>query len=152
VRAKRYVRAGGAFGQLLLVAVLTLGVFVMHTLGHPEEHSGTAMSTTSHAASDTSRTAPTAPHAAPHDAGPAAAPADPAAHSAATHEPPTAMDMLSLCVAVLFGAWALASLLRSAFARRGEWPAHLLGRLAAALRPDPPPRGPDLTQLSVLRL
>ncbi|MFD7455853.1 MULTISPECIES: DUF6153 family protein [unclassified Streptomyces] len=138
MRAKRYVRAGGAFGQLLLVAALTLGVFVMHTLGHPEEHSGTAMSATSHAA--------------PHDARPAAAPADPAAHSAATHEPPTGMDMLSLCVAVLFGAWALASLLRSAFVRHGEWLARLLGRLAAALRPNPPPRGPDLTQLSVLRL
>jgi hypothetical protein len=138
---------------LLLVAALTLGVFVMHTLGHPEEHSATAMSAMEMSGTTMSGTAmSTTSHAAPHDAGPASGTADPSAHPADTHEPPTAMDMLSLCVAVLFGAWALASLLRSAFARRGERPAPLLSRPAAALRPDPPPRGPDLTRLSVLRL
>ncbi|WAZ24710.1 DUF6153 family protein [Streptomyces cinnabarinus] len=133
MRANRYVRAGSALGQLLLVVVLALGVFVMHTVGHPEESS-------SHSGMQN------ASHAAPMD--------HPAAHDpdgSSTHEPAMPMDMASLCVAVLFGAWVLAALLRSAFTRHGEWLARLLAQVASVLRPNPPPRGPDLTQLSVLR-
>lgn len=145
MRASRYVRAGGAFGHLLLVAVLAFGVFAMHTMGHPDgSSSDSAMSTTaSHvsAMSDTAAQDPMGSHA-----------ADPT-DSSFTHAPGmAAMDMLSLCVAVMFGAWVLATLLRSAFARHQEWLARLLAQAIAVLRPDPPPRGPDLTQLSVLRL
>jgi hypothetical protein len=63
-----------------------------------------------------------------------------------------AMDMVSLCVAVMFGAWALTALLRRALARRPDWLAKLLAEAPVMLRPNPPPRGPDLTELSVLRL
>ncbi|CCK26814.1 hypothetical protein BN159_2435 [Streptomyces davaonensis JCM 4913] len=133
MRASRYVRAGGALGQLLLVVVLALGVFVMHTVGHPEDSAHEGMRSTSHAA-------PPMEH-----------PATDEPAGSSTHEPAMPMDMASLCVAVLFGAWVLAALLKSAFTRHGEWLARLLAQVAAVLRPNPPPRGPDLTQLSVLR-
>ena len=47
--ASRTVRAGGALGHLLLVAVLALGVFAMHGMGHPRESSHSAMGTASQA-------------------------------------------------------------------------------------------------------
>ncbi|MGV9454481.1 DUF6153 family protein [Streptomyces sp. NPDC003635] len=140
----RRVRAGGALGHLLLVAVLTFGIFAMHTMGHPEESSGAAMSTASHASA-----ADTGAQATPH-AG-ASAHTD-SSTEASSHESGMAMDMASLCVAVLFGAWVLAALLKSAFARHQEWLARLRAQVGAVQRPNPPPRGPDLTQLSVLRL
>ncbi|GAA3807423.1 hypothetical protein FNH04_36955 [Streptomyces phyllanthi] len=149
MKAGRYVRAGGALGHLLLVVVLALGVFAMHSVGHPRDASG-------HSASHTG----TPDRAAPAGHGPMDAPAFTVTgshatgptDSPATHPPAMAMDMLSLCVAVLFGAWALAALLKSAFARDQDRWARLLARIAAALRPGPPPRRPDLTSLSVLRL
>ncbi|MBC2901918.1 DUF6153 family protein [Streptomyces cupreus] len=128
MRASRYVRAGGALGQFLLVVVLALGVFVMHTVGHPEDSSHSGMRTASHAA-----------------------PMDHPADGSSTHEPAMPMDMASLCVAVLFGAWVLAALLKSAFTRHRDWLARLLAQVAAVGRPNPPPRGPDLNRLSVLR-
>lgn len=145
--ASPYVRTGGALGHLLLVVVLALGIFAMHSTGHPDESPGSAMSTASHAS--------------PMDAGAAAdvvmdAPAsmspDHSADSSSAHQPAMSMDMASLCVAVLFGAWAVAALLKSAFARHREWLARLLAQVTVATRPHPPPRSPDLTQLSVLRL
>lgn len=152
MRASRTVRAGGALGHLLLVVVLALGVFAMHSMGHPQEPSLSAMGSASHPTSGSAdmahdtRSAPAVPAA---DAGRhATEPAD----SRATHGPAMAMDMLSLCVAVLFGAWVVAALLRSAFARHQEWLPELLAGVAVVLRPDPPPRQPDLTRLSVLRL
>ncbi|MED7827378.1 hypothetical protein, partial [Streptomyces chiangmaiensis] len=108
-------------------------------------------------------TASHAPEAALDD-GPAAHAADSAAaltdarrvkspeHSSSTHVPLMAMDMLSLCLAVMLGAWVLATLLRSALARHPDWLARLLAQAPVLLRANPPPRGPDLTQLSVLRL
>jgi hypothetical protein len=156
MRASRYVRAGGALGHLLLVVVLALGVFAMHSMGHPDDSSGSAMGTASHAGR-VQEDAPAASHEpmsvlAVADTGmPGHTTTDPV-DSSSTHEPGMAMDMTSLCVAVLFGAWVLATLLRSAFARHQEWLAKLLGQVAAVLRPNPPPRGPDLTRLSVLRL
>lgn len=147
------MRAGGTFGQLLLVVVLALGVFVMHTLGHPaDEHCHTG--TPGIATIAVSHTVPLdEPHDGSHGArSPASTAADETTNPTSSHEPAMAMDMLSLCVAVLLSAWLLAALLRSAFARRAEWAARLLARLTAAQRPDPPPRTPDLTQLSVLRL
>ncbi|MFF4905829.1 hypothetical protein ACFY2T_13255 [Streptomyces sp. NPDC001260] len=66
--------------------------------------------------------------------------------------PLMAMDMLSLCLAVMLGAWILAALLRSALARHPDWLARLLAQAPVLLRANPPPRGPDLAQLSILRL
>ncbi|QIJ66233.1 DUF6153 family protein [Streptomyces sp. JB150] len=148
MRVSRCVRAGGALGQLLLVLVLAVGVFVMHTLGHPREHSGGEHpGSASHGVAAASHV-PVSGHAVADHwmSGPSGHP------SSAPHEPGMAMDMTSLCVAVLFGAWALAVLLRAAFARRDASLAVLLARVAFVRRPNPPPRGPDLTRLSVLRL
>ncbi|SFE42161.1 DUF6153 family protein [Streptomyces mirabilis] len=150
MHVNRYVRAGGAYGHLLLVVVLALGVFVMHTVGHPDQSHGDGMSPASQVS-----TMPTA--VAAHD--PMGAPASPergsAAHSTRTaskDKPAMAMDMLSLCLAVMFGAWVLTALLRTALTRRPDWLAKLLAEAPVMLRPHPPPRGPDLTELSVLRL
>ncbi|WP_249938685.1 DUF6153 family protein [Streptomyces mirabilis] len=146
----RSVRTGGALGHLLLVVVLALGVFVMHTVGHPDTSSGPNMSVAAHAS-----TAHTP--AAAHD--PIGAPASleqshatHSTHASSRDKPAMAMDMLSLCMAVMFSAWALAALLRMALARHPDWLAKFLAEAPVMLRPNPPPRGPDLTQLSVLRL
>ncbi|MBA2811029.1 hypothetical protein E0500_027420 [Streptomyces sp. KM273126] len=159
MKASTYVRAGGALGHLLLVVVLALGVFAMHSMGHPQDSSGSATSTASHATTMDPAAKAHAPRSAPPAPGTGADrhvtdPADPshAPTTQTTHQPAMAMDMLSLCVAVLFGAWVLAALLRSAFARDQDRPAELLAQVAAAIRPSPPPRRPDLARLSVLRL
>jgi hypothetical protein len=151
LNASRYVRTAGALGHLLLVVVLALGVFIMHTLGHPDDSHADEMSTASHA--------PATVHSAAGSDEPAAARAPmgvehttASAPSSSADMPVMAMDMLSLCVAVLLGAWVLAALVRSALARQPDWLANLLAQVAAFPRPNPPPRGPDLTQLSVLRL
>ncbi|GLW47508.1 hypothetical protein Stsp02_31700 [Streptomyces sp. NBRC 14336] len=148
----RYVRTGGALGHLLLVVVLAFGVFVMHTIGHPTESHAAGMGPASHVSAPTAHSAP----ATYQDA------ADPASaelkHSAAPQQAPStdmpvmAMDMLSLCLAVLLAAWVLMALVRSALARHRDWLANLRAQVAAVLHPNPPPRGPDLTRLSVLRL
>ncbi|MDW8804867.1 hypothetical protein P1P68_08730 [Streptomyces scabiei] len=156
--AGRCVRAGGALGQLLLVAVLALGVFAMHGMGHPAE---SAHSTTGRA-SAMARADPSGASAAHHGPMESAVGGAAGGHGAgasdpsSSHGPAMAMDMLSLCVAVLLGgrllSALLASALASALARCRTWSARLLARVAAAARPDPPPRGPDPTRLSVLRL
>lgn len=130
--ASRVLRAGSALGQLLLVVVLALGVFVMHTVGHPDTDSGSA----SH-----SMAVAGLPHEGMADtAGPAA------------QAPLDGMDMAALCVAVLFGGWALAALLRHALARRPDGMAVLRARLISVPPARPPPRPPELSQLSVLRI
>lgn len=151
MKASRNVRVGGALGHLLLVVVLALGVFAMHSMGHPSESAHSTMSTASAPAATDAAAAGHAPMDAPADMVVGGHATDPTS-SSSTHEPAMAMDMLSLCVAVLFGAWVLAALLKSAFARSQEWLARLLAQVAAVSRPNPPPRGPDLTRLSVLRL
>ncbi|MEU7075112.1 DUF6153 family protein [Streptomyces narbonensis] len=136
-RAERGTRAGGAVAHLLLVVVLALGVFLMHAVGHPEGSGGTAETTASahHGASETSPPA-----------------TDGGGGSDARHDPGAAMDMTTLCVAVL-GAWLLAGLVRAALARRPDWLAVVLARLVPALGPHAPPRRPpDLAQLSILRI
>ncbi|MFD5335185.1 hypothetical protein [Streptomyces hawaiiensis] len=144
----RYVRTGGALGHLLLVVVLALGVFVMHTVGHPTQSHAADRSASSHVSAPTAHSvsAPQAPATAEskHTASPE--------HSLSTDMPAMAMDMLSLCLAVLLAAWVLAALVRSALARHPDWLANLRAQVAAVLHPSPPPRGPALTQLSVLRL
>ncbi|MEV0777759.1 hypothetical protein ACIBLA_29655 [Streptomyces sp. NPDC050433] len=131
VNASGFGRAGSAVGRLLLIVVLTLGVFAMHTVGHPDEAYGSGAGATAHAA-------PELPHTPP------------------TDEPVmgmdgTGMDMASLCVAVL-STWASAGLLLAAFARRLPWFTGPLAGAALAPRPNPPPRTPELTFLSVLRI
>ncbi|MGW4034488.1 hypothetical protein ACWEFL_35210 [Streptomyces sp. NPDC004838] len=178
--ASRRIRAVGAWWHLLFV-VLALGVFAMHTVGHPDSGSGTAHPGS---ASDTAPAAPahasamgtgtaspeasaaSSPSMTPPAAGRAAAGGDVRAadgvvatgrEASAEHDMPAspasgmAMDMVSLCVAVL-GAWILARLLRSALGRRTEWLVLLRAGALAALRPNPPPRGPDLIRLSILRI
>jgi hypothetical protein len=150
VHVSRSVRAGGALGHLLLVVVLALGVFVMHTVGHPGQSSEPGMSAAAHAST---------PHAPAAAQDPTEAPASleqahttRSTHASPNDKPAMAMNMFSLCMAVMFGAWALAALLRMAFARRADWPTKFLAEAPVVLRPNPLPRGPDLTQLSVLRL
>ncbi|WP_314614149.1 DUF6153 family protein [Streptomyces stackebrandtii] len=136
------MRAGGALAHLLLVVVLALGVFLMHAVGHPEGSGGTTETTASaHHAST-----PTGAHGAD-DAGSSGS-----GSSDARHDSGMAMDMTTLCVAVL-GAWLLAGLVRAALSRRPDWLAVVLARLVPALGPHaPPPRPPDLAQLSILRI
>ncbi|GLF95396.1 hypothetical protein [Streptomyces yaizuensis] len=69
----------------------------------------------------------------------------------ASHDTGMAMDMSTLCVAVL-GAWVFLALVRAALARRAEWLTVLRDGLIAALRPQPPPPRPGLAQLSILRI
>ncbi|KUL46997.1 hypothetical protein [Streptomyces regalis] len=152
MNVSRRVRTGGALGHLLLVVVLAVSVFVMHTVGHHDDSSSAGMSSASHvsaAVMDEGQAAHEPGWAAiPTDAVRATTPDD----TPSTREPVMAMDMLSLCVAVLLSAWLLAALLRSALGRRPDWLASLRAQLPVALRAIPLPRGPDLTQLSVLRL
>ncbi|MFI2213887.1 hypothetical protein [Streptomyces sp. NPDC020141] len=188
--ASRMIRAAGAWGHLLLV-VLALGVFAMHTTGHPDSGSamshpavaapqaapGSAVTTTAGRPGIDTANAHTVLAAGPGTAtayapgaavaygdgtetagadasyAPGAAP-DPrtAAGTGAAHDSGMAMDMTSLCVAVL-ATWILAALLRAAIGRRPEWPAALRAAALAALRPNPPPpRQNLLATLSILRI
>ncbi|WP_229902112.1 DUF6153 family protein [Streptomyces zaomyceticus] len=123
--------------------MLALGVFLMHTVGHPEGSRG-GMDTTSATAHGT------AAAAAGHESGHRT---HGGTGSDTGHEPSgTGMDMTTLCVAVLAG-WLLAGLVRAALGRRPDWLTLLLARLAPAPGPHaPPPRPPDLARLSVLRI
>ncbi|WP_053646691.1 MULTISPECIES: DUF6153 family protein [unclassified Streptomyces] len=131
-RAERGRRAGGATAHLLLVVVLALGVFLMHTVGHPEGSDGST-----HTAS-----AASSPASSAHDGG----------SSDARHDPGTGTDMTTLCVAVL-GVWLLARLVLAALGRGPEGPVPFLARLAHVRAPHAPPRRPpDPALLSVLRI
>jgi hypothetical protein len=142
--------------RLLLVVVLAFGVFVMHTVGHPDGAAGTgehamaghatgmaAMNGTS-AVSDTPMRQGARAHSA--DRGTST---EPSPHY--TPGPGTGMNMASLCMAVL-GTWALMMLLGAALTRTPGWLADLLAKAVVLLRPNPPPAPPDLTRLSVLRI
>ncbi|MFG2859330.1 hypothetical protein [Streptomyces sioyaensis] len=143
--------------HLLLVVVLALGVFVMHTVGHPD---GTAGSGGHAAAGHTTGMAAMSRTPAAADTPTSQAPPARSAHSGTSADDPsshyapgpgTGMNMASLCSAVL-GTWALATLLGAALTRTPGWLADLLAKAVALLRPNPPPRPPDLTRLSVLRI
>lgn len=156
MQASRHVRAAGTLGRLLLLVVLALGVFIMHTMGHPDDCPSMSMSMSS--ASHASATVHDG-HAEVHKPGVLSAHAsavpsraEKPARPAPAHPPLMAMNMLSLCVAVMTGAWVLAALVRPALTRRPARPADLLARAHTMVPPNPPPRGPDLTRLSVLRL
>ncbi|MEV6651138.1 hypothetical protein [Streptomyces sp. NPDC051219] len=153
-----------AYGrQLLLLAVLLLGIVTMHTLGHPTQgHSeGTAAHTVSAAPPEhhtAGRSAP--PHTAPHTALHAAvesaagrtAPGQTAAGRAGPELPGTDMDPMSVCLAVL-GALTL-FVLAAGPLRAGPVGAlpSVPDQLLRALWPDPPPRKAVLARLSVLRI
>ncbi|MFF5970562.1 hypothetical protein ACFY7C_03445 [Streptomyces sp. NPDC012769] len=163
-------RAAGAFAHLLLVVVLALGVFMMHSTGHPqgsgpsgEDAVVSDASAPNHhvGASDGSASHRSAAHEA---ASYGAAAEGPASHQSSPHQSSphrssshgsdgTGMDMTTLCVAVL-GVWLIAALVRAAaLGRRSARVDELLARLLPALGPNaPPPRPPDLAQLSVLRI
>ncbi|MFJ9808918.1 DUF6153 family protein [Streptomyces sp. NPDC101158] len=150
-------RAGGALAHLLLVVVLALGVFVMHSVGHPEGSSGSGTDGMAHVAAATGLAdgLPTVADGLPTVAG-ASAPErhHGGGHGRSTsHDPDgTGTDMTTLCVAVL-GAWLLLALVRAALTRRPDRTAALLAGLLPALGPHaPPPRPPDLAQLSILRI
>ncbi|MFD9050872.1 DUF6153 family protein [Streptomyces zaomyceticus] len=129
--------------------MLALGMFLMHTVGHPEG-SGGGTDTTSATAHGTAAAAAAAAAAAGHESGHRT---HGGTRSDTGHEPSgTGMDMTTLCVAVLAG-WLLAGLVRAALGRRPDWLTLLLARLAPAPGPHaPPPRPPDLARLSVLRI
>ncbi|XEC33087.1 hypothetical protein JAO84_33045 [Streptomyces fradiae] len=128
--------------------MLALGVFVMHSVGHPEGSSGGG---TGEAAAHHGAAVAHEVNQAHHEADtPASAPSSLASSS---HDSGGGMDMTTLCVAVL-GAWLLAALLRAALRRaRRDRAVPSPARLLAALRPHaPPPRPPDLATLSILRI
>ncbi|MEV6567922.1 DUF6153 family protein [Streptomyces kronopolitis] len=143
--------------RLLLVVVLAVGVFVMHSVGHPDgaaaagDHARAAGHTTDMAAMSRAPAVSGTPmrqDAPAHSAGRGMS-GGPRAHY--TPGPGTGMNMASLCLAVL-GSGALMMLLGAAFTRTPGWPADLLAKAVALLRPNPPPAPPDLTRLSVLRI
>ncbi|MEV8332410.1 DUF6153 family protein [Streptomyces niveus] len=141
MNARGYGRVGSALGRLLLIVVLALGVFAMHTVGHPDESyaSESGAGTMTHASDE-----------------PAPPPEPAPPHPSSADEPVMgmdgmSMDMASLCLAVL-STWALAALLLAAFARRADLFTDPLAGLRVAPRPNPPPRTPELTLLSVLRI
>lgn len=144
-------RAGGALGRLLLVVVLALSVFAMHSTGHPSESAHSNMSTASHSTATDATASTHDPMSLPSDTVTGGQGTD-TSESTSSHQPAMAMDMLALCVAVLLGTWVLSALLKSALARRQDRPALLLAQVAAVSRPNRPPLRPDLTRLSVLRL
>ncbi|MEU2431970.1 hypothetical protein ABZ611_21075 [Streptomyces sp. NPDC007861] len=148
--------------RLLLVVVLALGMFVMHTVGHPAEGSGTASPshTVAHAAAVTGGPVAHGHHgdgateaARVHTAVAAdlSAGLAPTRATAPPGQPGMAMDMASLCLAVL-GTWALGALLHAAFAGRRDWFARPATGVLTAVPPGSPPRAPDLAQLSILRI
>ncbi|MFH8615996.1 DUF6153 family protein [Streptomyces sp. NPDC017979] len=150
VRTSKTIKTAGVWGHLLLV-VLALGVFAMHTVGHQDSgasHGGDRMAATS---STSAVLAVSADLEAAH----AAAPQVPAAEDAGGDHDAAgsgmAMDMLSLCMAVL-ATWILAALLKAALARRGNRSPRLRADVLAAPLRGPPPRGPDLSSLSILRI
>jgi hypothetical protein len=142
------LRTGGAFGYLLLVVMLTLGVFAMHTMGHPEDPSGHGMSGV-----------PAAVGAHQDGMGQRAAAPEPSAeHGTAAsaakspvHELPGGMDPMSVCLAVLT-AGLLGLFLHALVVRRQERLTALLARSMALARPVTPPPRPLLSELSVLRI
>lgn len=172
----RSMRADGVLPRLLLVVVLALGVFVMHTLGHPDGGSGAGMTHSARHAPGEMRPAAYKGDPGSYNGGPGsyngdhgsyggdhgggtaatgsgpqrAAPA-PAAPETKPREPMTGMDMASLCVAVL-GVWVLGALLGAVLTRRSGPPLRLPVAAPVVARPDPPSPGPDLTALSVLRI
>ncbi|CAL9657561.1 hypothetical protein SUDANB105_06865 [Streptomyces sp. enrichment culture] len=149
------LRAGGAFGHLLLVVMLTLGVFAMHTMGHPEGSSGHGMTGAVPAAAGAHQDGMAEKAVSAGALARSAAMAETAEHgTGASTDPspfPSGMDLMSVCVAVLT-VWLLGLFLHAVVIRRRERCTALLARSMALARPCTPPPRPLLSQLSVLRI
>ncbi|MFG3496210.1 hypothetical protein [Streptomyces sp. NPDC047928] len=160
--ARGHLRAAGAVGYLLLVAVLALGVFAMHTVGHPDEAHAIAPAHGSHAARSVTAQPYTAQSTAAQStaaqlSSPLTRPAahDPAAghgQAAADPEPFAPADATTLCVAVFLGTWVLAALVRAATRRPARSGRPRAPDAAVPHAEAPPPPRPDLARLSVLRI
>ncbi|MGW0120830.1 hypothetical protein [Streptomyces sp. NPDC003327] len=85
-RASGDGRAGGALAHLLLVVVLALGVFMMHSTGHPAGSEGGTPSSVSQAH-----------HGSGHSGGDTAGATG--TPDGTSHDSGTGMDMTTLCVA-----------------------------------------------------
>lgn len=145
------------YGQLLLFAALLFGIFTMHTVGHPVEHSGQGAAET--AASHSMAAAATGVDAM------AASHAEHAERAEATHldddprhdrpAPMRGMDPMAVCLAVL-SVWGLTLLTALVVARRPVDGVPGTGGALSSWRPRPPPpprpRKAVLTGLSVLRI
>ncbi|MEW2485607.1 hypothetical protein [Streptomyces sp. NPDC048411] len=132
-------------GQLLLFAALLFGIFTMHTVGHPAEHSGhEAVVTTGHVRDQGAQ-----------GIDPASAMTEPSMEHASV--PPLPMsdgtDPMAACLAVL-GAWGLALLAGRLMALRTA--EHLLvaggALLSRAPRSGPSPAMTVPGRLSALRI
>ncbi|MEV7234715.1 hypothetical protein AB0N06_12270 [Streptomyces sp. NPDC051020] len=138
-------KQSATYGQLLLFAALLFGIFTMHTVGHPAEHSGhEAVVTTGHVRDQGAQ-----------GIHPASAMTEPSVeHSSAPPLPRgDSTDPMAVCLAVL-GAWGLALLAGRLMALRTA--EHLLvaagALLSRALRSGPSPATRVPARLSVLRI
>ncbi|MEU0832561.1 hypothetical protein [Streptomyces sp. NPDC005969] len=134
-------KQSAAYGQLLLFAALLFGIFTMHTVGHPEEHSGLeAVVTAGHVRDQGAQ-----------GVHPASAMTEPSVEHSSVPPLPRGdgTDPMAVCLAVL-GAWGLALLVGRLIAE------HLLvaagALLSRALRSDPSPAMTVPARLSVLRI
>ncbi|WP_371652389.1 MULTISPECIES: hypothetical protein [unclassified Streptomyces] len=130
-----------AYGQLLLCAALLFGIFTMHTVGHPAEHTATAPGEHTSMVMAGAMAAPATAGQSHHQA------------AAPRHEPMRGMDPGSACLAVL-GVWGLALLAVRLLSARGRTPGAtaVRGRIPRPLWPNPPPPyGSSVAALSVLR-
>ncbi|WP_179500140.1 DUF6153 family protein [Streptomyces sp. WZ.A104] len=134
----------GSCQRFLLFTALLFGVFTMHTVGHPAEHSTPPSAAEAVGATTTAEAAEAAANAA-HTA--------PSGHH--PDAPMSGMDPLSVCLAVL-GVWglALAGSRLPLRARTDGRPAgtHAGAGLPRVLRANPPPRISVLASVSVLRI
>ncbi|MFJ2088358.1 hypothetical protein ACIOEW_03740 [Streptomyces sp. NPDC087901] len=138
------------YGQLLLFAALLFGIFTMHTVGHPSEHSGPGL--TARAASHVMA----GPDAAVAPPGPVMTPGPAAAVRHDSPAPQHGMDPMAVCLAVL-ATWGVALLILLSSVRRYAGRGLGQGRVRSLRMPRPPPPPPRprkavLTGLSVLRI
>ncbi|MFG2559853.1 hypothetical protein [Streptomyces sp. NPDC048496] len=133
------------YGQLLLFAALLFGIFTLHTVGHPAEHSGHGAVVTADHVQDRGA----------QGIHPASVMTEPSVEHASV--PPLPMgygtDPMAACLAVL-GAWGLALLAGRLMALRTA--EHLLvaagALLSRALRSGPSPAMTVPGRLSALRI
>lgn len=162
----RQTRAGGFVGHLLLVTLLAFGIVTMHSFGHPGGVTRVHAAASHAAAMDSDRTHTAALGQSPSSRDNGSVPGDGhvmATASGAVAEAPQAasapgnpgggMDLMTVCLAVL-SVWtlAVAALMCAALARGRHRPLNPQPYAVVTHRPNPPPRPPLLSQLSILRI